>query len=104
MVLSGNVSRSGAAARGSVLPEGRDGGGFRVATAAAGLRQWPSFGRDGTAAPGRSRGRRWEVGWAGRPERGAQASTEGAEPGSGRPADSAMNQTAAPPISEAAIM
>lgn len=31
-------------------------------------------------------------------------STEGAEPGSGRPADSAMNHTAAPPITAAAIM
>lgn len=35
---------------------------------------------------------------------GVPASSEGAEPGSGRPADSAMRHTANPPITAAAIM
>ncbi|GAA4013560.1 hypothetical protein GCM10022384_67360 [Streptomyces marokkonensis] len=38
------------------------------------------------------------------PEPCAQPSTDGADPGSGRPADSDMNHTATPPTTAAAIM
>ncbi|GHE91353.1 hypothetical protein GCM10018785_67420 [Streptomyces longispororuber] len=46
----------------------------------------------------------WEARADPRPRPRGQAQWEGADPGSGRPADSAMRQTAKPPTTAAAIM
>nr|BFD85103.1 hypothetical protein StreXyl84_45040 [Streptomyces sp. Xyl84] len=59
-------------------------------------------------AGGREAGPGMRKGWTRHrhvhPFRPGQDSSDGGEPGSGRPADSVMNHTATPPISDAAIM
>ncbi|CAL9538380.1 hypothetical protein SUDANB6_04205 [Streptomyces sp. enrichment culture] len=62
-----------------------------------GRARWPGLPRRADRAAGC---RRSASPSAGR----AQRSTAGAEPGSGRPADSDMNHTATPPTTAAAIM
>lgn len=61
----------------------------RRAVGASSPLQPPAAAQGETAAPGRAETYR---------------STDGAEPGSGLPADSVMNHTAAPPTTAAAIM